>query len=106
MASGDTRKNARVATGTYTCTGSAVTFITGFKPAAIEVLNTSGICIGKWNNLMPDAAMCKVVDSGVGTTDISYVTSNGITPTFNGFTLGADADLNVNTEVIFWTAWR
>lgn len=34
------------------------------------------------------------------------ITSNGITPGFNHFTLGADTDLNVSGETIFWVALK
>lgn len=106
MASGDKKLSNHCATGTVTGTGSAITVICNFKPKVVELNNTSGNCIGKWNDLMPDAALHKIVDSGGGTTDISYVTSAGITPLFNGFQIGTDTDLNVNTEVIFWNAYK
>jgi molecular chaperone DnaK (HSP70) len=52
---------------------------------------------------MADASMQKTVDSGSGTTDISLVASaNGITPLSNGFSLGADTDLNVATEIVYY----
>lgn len=41
-----------------------------------------------------------------GSSDTAFISSNGITPTFNGFTLGADTDVNVSAEVTYWTAWK
>lgn len=35
---------------------------------------------------------------------MSYAVANGITPMFNGFKIGADADLNVIAEELFWVA--
>jgi hypothetical protein len=91
--------------GTVVGTGSAIDVKTvGFRPRSVCLRNTSGNCVGNWQHTMPDAAMQKIVDSGSGTTDISYVTSNGVTPLNNGFTIGADGDLNASTEVIHWEA--
>lgn len=36
--------------------------------------------------------------------DAVLLTSNGITPLFNGFTIGADTDINVAAETINWVA--
>lgn len=106
MASGDTKKSSNCATGTQTMSGSAVTLVCGFKPKVVRVLNTTNKSTGQWNDLMPDAAVFKTIDSGVGTTDITYATTNGITPTFNGFTIGTDASMNNNNDVVFWEAYK
>ena len=63
-----------------TGTGAAINFNFGFVPHAVTLNNTTGNCIGYWNDLMPDASMQKVVDSGAGATDISFVTVQGVTP--------------------------
>ena len=36
----------------------------------------------------------------------AYITSLGITPLFNGFKIGADTDVNVLGENIYWTAFK
>jgi len=102
MASG---KN-RVMVGSVYGTGSAINVTTlSFRPRLVRLFNLGGNAQAYWNREMPDAAMQKVVDSGVGTSDISYVTSNGITPLSNGFTIGADADLNASAELLVWEAF-
>src|SRR4030042_2705875 len=104
MALGDQVLSNHVAVGSVDGTGSAITIVCGFKPLSIRVHNIDGDVIAFWDAIMPDAAMQKIVDSGAGTTDISYVTSNGITPAFNGFTIGTDSDLNVSAEELHWVA--
>ena len=61
-------------------TGAAMSFNFGFVPHAVTLNNTSGNCVGYWNDQMPSASMHKVVDSGAGATDISFVTTQGVTP--------------------------
>jgi len=63
-----------------TGTGAAINFNFGFVPHAVTLNNTTGNCIGYWNDRMADASMQKVVDSGAGATDISFVTAQGVTP--------------------------
>ena len=106
MASGDKKLSANSASGTITMGGSALNVICGFKPRLVRILNTTNKSVGEWNDSLPDAAVFKTIDSGVGTTDISYATSNGITPLFNGFTIGTDAAINNNNDVIFWVAFK
>lgn len=36
----------------------------------------------------------------------TFITTLGITPSFNGFTIGADTSVNVNTNTLYWTAYR
>lgn len=38
--------------------------------------------------------------------DAILLSSNGITPLFNGFTIGADTDINVSAETINWVAFK
>lgn len=95
-----------VSVGTVEGTGSAISITCGFKPLAVEVKNVDGVAILKWDASMADANGMKLADSGAGATDISLITSNGITPTFNGFTIGADTDVNVSAQTINWVAWK
>lgn len=95
----------RMMTGSFTGTGSAINVKTvTFRPRKVEIFNVSGVCMAIWTNTMADASAFKKVDSGAGATDISFITSNGITPLSNGFTLGADTDLNVSGETVHWVA--
>ena len=77
----------------------------GFRPKLVKVYNVTGNCYGMWMEGMADDSMQKTVDSGSGTTDVSLVTSNGITPLANGFTMGADTDLNVAAETLRYECW-
>lgn len=101
MASG----GSRCVTGAFVGTGAALDVPVGFRPRAVEIINTDGACRADWTAEMPDAAMAKVVDSGAGATDLSYVTSNGVTPADDGFSLGADTDINVSGETCYYKAW-
>lgn len=101
MASGGNR----VKVGSFLGTASDKNIDTvGFKPKSVSVYNVDGDCYAYWNSEMADDSMIKTVDSGVGTTDISLVVTNGITPRANGFALGADADLNASAEKVVYEA--
>lgn len=94
---------SRIKRGAVNGTGSAITCdVVGFQPKSVKVFNVTGDCTAIWLEGMADDSMQKVVDSGSGTTDISLVTSAGITPNAEGFVLGADTDLNVSAELIRW----
>lgn len=93
-----------VAYGTVTGTGSAISVTVGFQPQYVKLCNITGNCQMEWFQGMGNAYGQKIVDSGVGTTDISTVSSGGIIPAATGFSIGTDSDLNVNTEVIYWLA--
>jgi hypothetical protein len=51
-----------------------------------------------WQDTMADASGLKRVAAGAA----SFITSDGVTPLSDGFTLGADADMNVADEVVHW----
>lgn len=95
----------RVVSGSFIGDGSARSIKTvGFRPTVVRLYNVTGNAVAVWLKSMPDDAMQKTVDSGAGTTDLSYVTSGGVTPLSDGFTLGADADLNASAETVHWEA--
>jgi len=101
MASG----GSRCVTGSFVGTGAAQDVPVGFRPRAVEIINRSGNCRADWCETMPVASMAKIVDSGAGATDLSFVTSGGVTPADDGFALGTDTDLNVSGEVCYFKAW-
>lgn len=91
--------------GSFVGTGSAKDIQTiGFRPRSVRIYNVTGNCQATWLDSMADASCQKVVDSGAGTTDVSFITSNGITPLADGFRLGADSDLNVASEIVHFEA--
>ncbi len=103
--------NAQVATGTVEGTGAALNIELGFTPKAVRIDNVDGLVQLFWNDDMPDASGIKQITAGT----LSWITSNGVTPyagsdtpgseETEGFTIGADADVNVSAETIYWTAW-
>ena len=93
----------RTVVGSFKGTGSALNVRSvGFRPKAVHVMNVGGLCQAWWTEKMADAAAVKQVTDGT----ISALTSNGITPLSNGFTLGADADLNVSGELCQYIAYE
>jgi hypothetical protein len=92
----------RVATGSYIESGSAAAFSIscGFRPRYVCVKNqTSGDQI-EWFDGMTDAHGIKRVAAGTATA----ITSLGITPAVDGFTVGLDTDINVSAEQLRWIA--
>lgn len=93
----------RILTGSFKGTGAQLDIkVIGFRPTMVKLYNVTGNCDAVWLSGMADASMRKTVDSGSGTTDLSFATSAGITPLADGFRLGADADLNVSGEVVHY----
>ena len=97
-----------VATGTVEGTGSAINIQCGFTPAHVRVLNVDGLATLEYTKDMADGAGLKEVTAGTK----SLIGSNGITPYAGtnggdsaGFTIGADADVNVSAETIYWVAY-
>lgn len=93
----------RVATGRYLDTGTvaAYTFTTGFKPRYVKVVNLAASSASfEWFEGMADASAWKTAVDGTA----ALVTTNGITVSDTGFTLGLDTDVNVSSEQISWMA--
>lgn len=92
---------ARMAVGSFTGTGAILSIQTlDFRPRKLELLNLGGLAKGEWVEGMADDSVLKQVTAGT----ISLPTSGGVTPLNNGFTLGADADLNVSGELVRYVA--
>lgn len=88
--------------GSIVATGSSMDIKKlGFRPRKVKVYNVAsgGLCTLEWNAAMPDASGFKVYPHDTAQT--AFLTSAGITPLANGFTLGACADINVATEKLF-----
>lgn len=94
-------------TGTVTGTGAALNISIGFIPDHVLVVNGSGAETLEWFSSMAAASAFKTVTAGTR----SVISSGGITAfsgsatAGQGFTIGADADVNVNTEVLRYIAW-
>jgi hypothetical protein len=88
--------------GSFVSDGNARSVQTvDFRPTRVEIHNDQGDS-GLWMSEMADDSMHKRVAGGTG----SIASSAGITPLANGFTLGADADLNAATQVTYWTCYE
>lgn len=93
-----------IATGKYIDTGTvaAIDITCGFKPRYVKVVNTdgSGLVMIEWFEGMADDSAIKTASNGDRTT----ITTLGITPADNGFTIGYDTDLLYTSEQIYWLA--
>ena len=108
-------------TGTVEGTGSAINVSIGFVPKKVKLFNIDDVGglapVMEWVQGMAAASAfkyLKIVDSGAtGNASHDLVTSNGISEyvgtvagVSEGFTIGADADMNVSGETIVWKAER
>lgn len=97
MASGN-----QIAKGAFVGTGVDLNVTkVGFKPSFVKVWNVTDPVTFEHVEGMADDSAYKDLD---GTTTVA--TSNGITLLVDGFTLGADTDINVDGEVCHFIAFR
>ena len=92
-----------VAVGRYleATLAAAFTITTGFKPRWVRVINeTASSSSFEWFEGMDDASAIKRAIAG----DLTVVTTNGITVSASGFTVGLDTDVNVVNEQLDWIA--
>jgi len=95
--------------GTVEGTGAAINIACGFQPRVVKVFNIDGDAMLSWNDSMGDAAGFKTIAAGT----TAAITTLGITPYAGtlgadkeGFTIGADTDVNVTAETMCWEAYR
>lgn len=87
------------AAGTFTGTGAAQTITCGFTPSRVELFNvTDGDSYAVWNAGMADGTACAIGAAAAA------VTSQGVTPTARGFSVGTSTNVNENTKVFAWHA--
>lgn len=89
--------------GSFIGTGAQIDItVIGFRPKEVYLENVGGgLSCAHWHEAYPDGAMSKEITAGT----MSYVTGgNGITPLVNGFRLGADANLNIAGQQVYFTA--
>jgi hypothetical protein len=93
-------------TGSYTGDGSnGVSVNLGFKPKYVKIINyTDADVVAEWIDGMPDASALLTIDSGAGTSDLSKITTAGITPTSLGFEIGTNASLIETNKVYYYIA--
>ena len=97
---------AMFAHNTVEGTGSAISITTGWTPGVVFLWNVDGDCQMVWEKNMGAGYGQKTVDSGSGATDVSTITTGGITSAANGFSIGTDSDVNVNAQTLMWMAFR
>lgn len=106
MAITSTQSNSHIrnqAVGRYLDTGTVAAFdiVTGFRPRYVKVVNVDSGDMVEWYEGMAAASACKTTGAtGVRT----KITSNGITVSANGFTVGLDTDVHVTSEQLSWMA--
>lgn len=93
--------------GTQDGTGALIEINCGFVPSKVDVYNTEGDAILLWVDGMGSGKGYKILGTGLG----ALIASGGIilsveTDDFIGFSIGADADVNVNGEELTWVAYR
>ena len=95
-----------VAAGRYIDTGTVsenapFNITTGFKPRYVKIQGLAATSPTlEWYEGMADASAVKRVTAG----DFTLITTLGITPLENGFTVGFDLDLVVTSEQLSWIA--
>lgn len=96
MASG---QGMPVRTGTYTGTGAAKTVVVGHKPKKVLIFNASDPAIAVHLDTMAAASFMSQEDGST-----AFVTSQGVTLTDTGFTVGTNAQINASGDTIHWEA--
>lgn len=94
---------SRVKTGSFNGTAALLEVRTvGFRPSRVELKNVGGLTEGDWHKDMADDEMIVHVTAG----DMTLVTSGGIIPLSDGFSIGSNADVNGSGELVHWTAYE
>jgi hypothetical protein len=100
-------QKGHVAIGTVTGTGALITIPLGFQPDHIEIFNPTTQAGMVWQRGMASNSAIKTVAAGTRTLAVT----NAIIPTAGvdgttarGFSIGADANVNVSTNVMYYKA--
>jgi hypothetical protein len=94
---------SRVMAGSFIGTGALLNVDTvGFRPKMVQLFNATGLTQAVWTKTMADDSAFKQINHG--TVQNAFITSDGIIPRANGFSVGTDADLNTAAEVVHWVA--
>jgi len=74
----------------------------GFKPTSVKLFNITDGSFAFWTESMGAGAALK---QKAGATSAVAAGGAGVTALSNGFSLGADADLNAASDVIYFECW-
>ena len=83
----------------------AIKVTTGWRPQWVRVFNqaaTGGVM--EWFRGMADAEANKFLHNNATFVQGALITSNGITPAADGFTIGLDTDINVVNQQMNYVA--
>jgi hypothetical protein len=86
--------------GSLAGTGSNIKINCGFKPKKVELFNEDGVCMAHKSYSMDAAKAFKVITAGTLSVAVDACTLED-----DGFTIGADADLNVAGELLHYVAY-
>ena len=91
-----------VAVGRFLDTGTVAdtTITCGFKPRYVRIMNVTSRDSEEWFEGMDADSAVKSVAAGTST----LITTNGITVSANGFSIGLDTDILVTSEQLSWLA--
>lgn len=106
MAAGSKKGGYYCRVGEEVGTGSLISVNCGFRPASVKIWNRTRNVDAAWTAVMPQDSARMIIDSGAGTTDLSFITTNAITATPRGFTIGTNSSLNTASDIIYWEACR
>ena len=93
--------------GIVTGTGAAINVSLGFIPTRVTLVNIANATTLDWQDTMPAAAGVKTIAVGTQSVILTLGVSTfpGVAGVSGaGFTIGADASLNIATNVIHWIA--
>lgn len=97
-------QNGHISVGKIEGTGAAIAVNLGFKPYYVKLVDITQKAISEFFFDMTAAHAIQTVDSGTGTTDIAEISSNGITLSATGFTIGTDSKMNTDDDVVYYIA--
>ncbi len=111
MASGD---KYGFESGYVNGTGALINVELPFVPRAVKLFNTEGLATLEYSYPMPPDTGVKLLQGAPPV--MSVITADGIIPVekreldvvadpARGFSIGADTDVNVADEDIYWMAW-
>ncbi len=102
-------QNVKCGVATVAANATAQSVEVGFQPSYIKCQNITDIDIYEHHNPGPGGASAMADGYAVKTTAstgvVTVETSNGITPTANGFTMGT-AICTTKDELVYWIAVR
>lgn len=88
-----------VMAGSFTGTGSSQDIQVGYKPKMVRLFNASDPALAFHTDSMPALSFFSQEDSAT-----AYTTSQGVTLTNSGFTVGTDVQINADGDTIHWIA--